>query len=139
MVKDSFSGVLRHLISQLEVPQTAAHVFSGAVHWGPPVEAIREAASHATEPSYSAYGPDEGLPELRSALQEKVERDNGLSGVCPAAPCERATTGTSRSYSCAQNPERFCSPPTRVASKANPALISEHPQLSQVFKGYCGT
>ncbi|CAL5224308.1 g6975 [Coccomyxa viridis] len=52
----------------------------GAVHWGPPAEAIAEAASHATEPSYSAYGPDEGLPELRSALQEKIERDNGLTG-----------------------------------------------------------
>ena len=62
-----------------------AHLLAGAVHWGPPAEAIAEAASHATEPSFSAYGPDEGLPELRSALQEKIERDNGLSGVCSAA------------------------------------------------------
>lgn len=63
----------------------AAHALAGAVHWGPPAEAIAEAASHATEPSYSAYGPDEGLPQLRSALQEKIERDNGLAGVRPAA------------------------------------------------------
>ena len=56
-------------------------VVAGAVHWGPPAEAIADAAANATDPSYSAYGPDEGLPELRSALQEKIERDNGLSGV----------------------------------------------------------
>ena len=56
-------------------------VIAGAVHWGPPAEAIADAAANATDPSYSAYGPDEGLPELRSALQEKIERDNGLSGV----------------------------------------------------------
>lgn len=67
-------------------------MLAGAVHWGPPTEAIAEAASHATEPSYSAYGPDEGLPELRSALQEKIERDNGLTGVCPPAYLSHATT-----------------------------------------------
>lgn len=59
----------------------AVYDLAGAVHWGPPAEAIAEAAAHATDPSYSAYGPDEGLPELRAALQEKIERDNGLTGV----------------------------------------------------------
>ena len=54
---------------------------AGAVHWGPPAEAIVDAAAHATHPSYSSYGPDEGMPELRAALQEKIEQDNGLTGV----------------------------------------------------------
>ena len=57
------------------------HLSAGAVHWGPPAEAIAEAAAHATDPSYSSYGPDEGLPELRAALQQKIERDNALAGV----------------------------------------------------------
>ena len=61
------------------------YVVAGAVHWGPPAEAIADAAANATDPSYSAYGPDEGLPELRSALQEKIEQDNGLSGVSQCA------------------------------------------------------
>ncbi len=57
---------------------------AGAVHWGPPVEAITEAAAHATESAYSSYGPDEGMPELRAALQKKIEDENGLRGVgCP--------------------------------------------------------
>jgi aspartate/methionine/tyrosine aminotransferase len=35
---------------------------------------------------YSHYGPDEGLPELRTALQRKIEDENGLRGVSgPAA------------------------------------------------------
>lgn len=54
---------------------------TGAVFWGPPQEAITEAAAHATEPMYSHYGPDEGLPELRAALQKKIEDENGLQGV----------------------------------------------------------
>ena len=59
---------------------------AGAVHWGPPAEAIAEAAAHATDPSYSSYGPDEGLPELRAALQQKIERDNALTGVSQMSP-----------------------------------------------------
>ena len=54
---------------------------AGAVFWGPPKGAIAEAVAHAHEPLYSAYGPDEGLPELRAALQRKIEQENGLRGV----------------------------------------------------------
>lgn len=37
--------------------------------------------AHAHEPLYSHYGPDEGLPDLRAALQRKIEEENGLRGV----------------------------------------------------------
>ena len=53
--------------------------------WGPPKGAIAEAVAHAHEPLYSAYGPDEGLPELRGALQRKIEQENGLQGVGSAS------------------------------------------------------
>ncbi len=59
--------------------------------WGPPKGAIAEAVAHAHEPLYSAYGPDEGLPELRAALQRKTEQENGLRGVGIHAPMLRAT------------------------------------------------
>lgn len=50
--------------------------------WGPPREAIATAAEQAcNDPAYSQYGPDEGMPELRAALQEKIEEQNGLQGV----------------------------------------------------------
>jgi hypothetical protein len=54
---------------------------AGAVFWGPPEAAISEAVAHAHEPLYSHYNADEGLPELRAALQRKVEQENGLRGV----------------------------------------------------------
>ncbi|KAK2080245.1 hypothetical protein QBZ16_000098 [Prototheca wickerhamii] len=40
----------------------------------------KAAASLASEPSVSQYGPVEGMPELRAALQEKLARQNGLEG-----------------------------------------------------------
>lgn len=33
------------------------------------------------DPALNQYGPDEGLPELRQVLREKLERENGLTGV----------------------------------------------------------
>lgn len=65
---------------------------AGAVFWGPPKGAIAEAVAHAHEPLYSAYGPDEGLPELRAALQRKIEQENSLRGVRPRA--SRSTVHT---------------------------------------------
>ena len=56
-------------------------VAAGAVFWGPPESAISEAIAHAHEPLYSHYNADEGLPELRAALQGKIEQENGLRGV----------------------------------------------------------
>ncbi len=34
-----------------------------------------------SDPAYSQYGPDEGMPELRAALHTKIEEQNGLHGV----------------------------------------------------------
>jgi aspartate/methionine/tyrosine aminotransferase len=86
--------VVRSLLTQQWPWRGPTHTKSacpsaGAVHWGPPTEAIADAAAHATDPSYSSYGPDEGIPELRAAVQEKIERNNGLAGVrtqLPAIP-----------------------------------------------------
>ena len=43
-------------------------------------EAVHDAAS-------SMYDTDEGLAELRAALQDKIERENGLHGSGPPAFC----------------------------------------------------
>ncbi|KAK9918752.1 hypothetical protein WJX75_006606 [Coccomyxa subellipsoidea] len=61
--------------------QGVASLAQGAVFWGPPREAIAEAAERAcSDPAYSQYGPDEGMPELRAALQTKIKEQNGLHG-----------------------------------------------------------
>jgi hypothetical protein len=63
-------------------------MLAGAVFWGPPREAIAEAAERAcSDPAYSQYGPDEGMPELRAALQTKIKEQNGLHGVSVFQPC----------------------------------------------------
>lgn len=51
---------------------------AGFVYWKPPEEAIRQAAAEATEDMVSKYNADQGIPELVTALEEKVRKQNGL-------------------------------------------------------------
>lgn len=64
----------------------------GVVYWKPPgvvttalVTALQKDAQPTDDSSSTAppllhtYGPDEGLPALRSAIQQKIKRENGLT------------------------------------------------------------
>uniref|UniRef100_A0A7S1XR07 Aminotransferase class I/classII large domain-containing protein n=1 Tax=Phaeomonas parva TaxID=124430 RepID=A0A7S1XR07_9STRA len=53
----------------------------GIVYWGPPAEALGDAAAAVSQSVTSAYGADDGAPELRQKIQGKLEAENGLSGV----------------------------------------------------------
>lgn len=44
----------------------------GVVHWQPPQNALEKVKELVWDPTISSYGPDEGIPELRLALQRKV-------------------------------------------------------------------
>ena len=48
------------------------NALQGVVHWQPPKEALDKVKELVWEPSISRYGADEGLPELREALVQKV-------------------------------------------------------------------
>jgi aspartate/methionine/tyrosine aminotransferase len=50
----------------------------GVVHWPPPDQALAKVTDAIRHPSTSNYGPDEGLPDLREALVEKLRRENKL-------------------------------------------------------------
>jgi len=50
----------------------------GIVHWAPPPEALAAARASIDDPASCMYCADDGLPELRSALKEKLARENGL-------------------------------------------------------------
>jgi aspartate/methionine/tyrosine aminotransferase len=50
----------------------------GVVHYGPPPEALRAAATIASRPELHKYHGVEGLAELRAALAEKLARENGM-------------------------------------------------------------
>lgn len=44
----------------------------GIVYWQPPESAMNKIEKIIREPAVSKYGSDDGLPELREALLEKV-------------------------------------------------------------------
>ncbi|XP_059303260.1 aromatic aminotransferase ISS1 [Lycium ferocissimum] len=50
----------------------------GVVYWQPPKQALEKVKEVIWEPSVSRYGADEGLPELREALMQKLGRENNL-------------------------------------------------------------
>ncbi|EFJ16234.1 hypothetical protein SELMODRAFT_268593 [Selaginella moellendorffii] len=50
----------------------------GVVHWQPPPQALEKVKDLIQEISTSRYGPDDGLPELRLALSEKLKKENKL-------------------------------------------------------------
>ncbi|KAG6792300.1 hypothetical protein POTOM_001444 [Populus tomentosa] len=52
--------------------------FSGVVYWQPPKQALNKVKELVWEPSISRYGADEGIPELREALTQKLQKENKL-------------------------------------------------------------
>ncbi|KAL5975197.1 Katanin p60 ATPase-containing subunit A1 [Asimina triloba] len=50
----------------------------GVVYWHPPERALEKIKESVYDPIISRYGADEGLPELRAALVEKLRRENNL-------------------------------------------------------------
>lgn len=50
----------------------------GVVYWQPPKQALEKVQQLVWEPSVSCYGPDEGIPELRQALMQKLQQENKL-------------------------------------------------------------
>ncbi|PAN32548.1 hypothetical protein PAHAL_5G495800 [Panicum hallii] len=51
----------------------------GVVYWQPPESAMNKIEKIIREPAVSRYGSDDGLPELREALLEKLRRENKLT------------------------------------------------------------
>uniref|UniRef100_A0A7S0LII8 Aminotransferase class I/classII large domain-containing protein n=1 Tax=Coccolithus braarudii TaxID=221442 RepID=A0A7S0LII8_9EUKA len=50
----------------------------GIVHWPPPDSALQAAQESLLSPQTSMYAADDGLPELRQMLREKLTSQNGL-------------------------------------------------------------
>jgi aspartate/methionine/tyrosine aminotransferase len=66
-----------------ETPGTIS-LGQGLVSFGPPQEAIEAARRFGSAPGDHRYGPNEGIPALVEALEEKLARENGVS-VRPAS------------------------------------------------------
>ena len=80
-----------------------ASLAQGIVHWSPPERAIRAAAdalaaSGAARGAVHGYGPDDGLPELRAALAEKLRDENGLAGCARGESELMVTAGANQAF-----------------------------------------
>lgn len=58
--------------------KNAVSLAQGVVYWQPPKQALNKVKELVWEPSISRYGADEGLPELREALTQKLQKENKL-------------------------------------------------------------
>ncbi|KAL0826253.1 hypothetical protein Bca101_049930 [Brassica carinata] len=67
---------IRKLMAELTNPMSLAQ---GVVHWQPPQKALDKVKDIVWDPIVSSYGPDEGIPELRHALQIKLRQENKLT------------------------------------------------------------
>ncbi|EPS58633.1 hypothetical protein M569_16180, partial [Genlisea aurea] len=66
---------VRHMIDGLK---DCISLAQGVVYWQPPKEALSKVQELVWEPTVSRYGHDEGLPELRQAINKKLREENGL-------------------------------------------------------------
>ncbi|PIN07573.1 Kynurenine aminotransferase, glutamine transaminase K [Handroanthus impetiginosus] len=62
----------------IRVGKDCVSLAEGMVYWQPPKQALEKVQELVWEPSVSRYGSDEGLPELREALMEKLKHENKL-------------------------------------------------------------
>jgi len=53
----------------------------GIVHWSPPPSVPAAVSQALEEPDTNSYCPDDGLPQLKNALFEKLRVENGIEGV----------------------------------------------------------
>ncbi|KAJ4832709.1 hypothetical protein Tsubulata_035193 [Turnera subulata] len=58
--------------------KNAVSLAQGVVYWQPPKQALNKVKELVWEPSISRYGADEGIPELREALTQKLRKENKL-------------------------------------------------------------
>ena len=75
-----------------------ASLAQGIVHWSPPERAIRAAADALASGAVHGYGPDDGLPELRAALAEKLRDENGLAGCARGESELMITAGANQAF-----------------------------------------
>ncbi|XP_073111019.1 aromatic aminotransferase ISS1 isoform X5 [Elaeis guineensis] len=64
--------VMVHIQELIRKAKDPISLAQGVVYWQPPAQALDKVKEIVWDPSTSRYGADEGLPELREALTEKV-------------------------------------------------------------------
>ena len=61
-----------------DAPEPPLSLAQGIVHWQPPESALKAAQEAVTKPEINSYGADDGNPQLRAILKEKLAKQNGL-------------------------------------------------------------
>ncbi|MQL85581.1 hypothetical protein Taro_018101 [Colocasia esculenta] len=72
------SPVMVQIQQLMHGTKDAISLAQGVVYWQPPESALEKVKQMVWNPLVSRYGADEGLPDLRNALREKLCRENKL-------------------------------------------------------------
>ncbi len=72
------SPIVPAIADLIETHPDTISLGQGVVWYGPPEQAFVKANREMREAQYQIYGPVEGLPVLREALQAKLHADNGI-------------------------------------------------------------
>jgi len=78
-----------------ETPGTIS-LGQGVVHFGPPRAALEGIPGFLERFPHNRYVPDDGLPELRKAFEEKLRRENGIDA--PNARRIHVTAGANQAF-----------------------------------------
>ncbi|KNA12068.1 hypothetical protein SOVF_129050 [Spinacia oleracea] len=73
------SPVMVQIQELYRTTKDAVSLAQGVVHWQPPKQALNKVKELVCEPKISRYGADEGIPELRDALMQKLRTENKLN------------------------------------------------------------
>ncbi|GAB5354303.1 hypothetical protein AAMO2058_000107300 [Amorphochlora amoebiformis] len=70
---------MQHMLARYkDRPGGVASLAQGIVHWGPPEEAMEAAQKAISDSTMNLYGPVDGSPELKQAIQDKLESENNI-------------------------------------------------------------
>ncbi|KAK1265139.1 Bifunctional aspartate aminotransferase and glutamate/aspartate-prephenate aminotransferase [Acorus gramineus] len=76
---DTESPVMVKIQELIRGEKDVISLAQGVVYWQPPEQALDKVKEIVWDPVTSRYGVDDGLPELREALIEKLRRENKLT------------------------------------------------------------
>ncbi len=81
-IRGTLESPIKTAAARLRDTRIEFNLGQGMVHWGPSDAALADAmaAMRADGGGFHQYGPIEGLPKLRAALLDKLERQNGIRG-----------------------------------------------------------
>src|SRR5262249_41390776 len=72
---------MRNRVMELRAQGATVYQFEGGEPYSPTPEHIKDALAQAVRDNKTRYAPSSGIPELRSAIAEKLKEKNGINAA----------------------------------------------------------